>query len=537
MKSRVNLIADSGEETLPWANLASILQELFPVKFTFQGRQTPQQAAGIIISGLTSHVKQDGLSGLHSLRLPRTDGSAGDGAFVDISVRFSSERDVPFPFQGRHLRTKVAAAPEILTLRDNERALATTDDKPVWAVSECDGVKHFRSGFRLPAIPREGSFLDVLKGDRFLEMVPLLHWLRHICATTEYHGPPLRATFVFDDPNLHWPRYGFIDFKQVAAHAERENYHVSCATIPLDTWFTHRATSEVFRTNPSRLSLAIHGNNHIKKELLRTYTHAERISLLRQAIRRIERLERSSGVPVSRVMVPPHGACSEEMLAELPKCGFEAACISHGSLRAHNRHKGWTRDLGYLPSESLHGCPVIPRWAFAANTQNTILLAAYLRQAIVLRGHHQDLKDGIELLDELARFINGLGAVTWSNLTNLSRGNYSWRLNGDTFVLKPLSVKLNVLLPGEAKRLLLLEDPAQGAGKRWRIENDGDVISGTSLSDDISLPTGTARTLLIERVIEHSLTVVNDSKLWSNPWPCVRRLLTEARDRLPFLSQ
>jgi hypothetical protein len=171
--------------------------------------------------------------------------------------------------------------------------------------------------------------------------------------------------------------------------------------------------------------LLVHGNNNNKKELARSYTEPERIFLLKQAIGRIERLERRSGLAVSRVMVPPHGACTEEMLAELPVCGFEAACISHGSLRAHNKSRAWTKSLGFRPFELIRGCPVLPRWGVSGDLKNTILLAAFLKQAIILRGHHQDLKDGPELLDELARFVNGLGPVAWLNMTDMARANHS----------------------------------------------------------------------------------------------------------------
>src|SRR5690348_10932331 len=87
--------------------------------------------------------------------------------------------------------------------------------------------------------------------------------------------------------NLAWQRYGYVDFKQIAANAAEENYHVSFATIPLDSWFTHMRTAELFRTSSKYLSLAIHGNNHTRKELARNYTKPERLCLLNQAIRRI----------------------------------------------------------------------------------------------------------------------------------------------------------------------------------------------------------------------------------------------------------
>jgi len=358
---------------------------------------------------------------LSTLTVAQAGDASTPGELIDISLVFSDDADVAFPFRGRSLRTKVSVRPKVLTLGPNDRPLAISELGPVWTVCEGKTAKHFRSGFALPVLPADGGLADVLNGGCFLETVVLLHWLREIGAGSPPGPSPLRACFIFDDPNLHWPQYGFVDYRHLAAQAEKENYHVSFATIPLDAWFTHNGTAEIFRRHRNRLSLLVHGNNHTKWELAQPYSQAERSFLLRQAIRRIERLERQSGVTVARVMVPPHGACSEEMLAALPACGFEAACISHGSLRAHNRARAWTKTLGLLPFELVRGCPVLPRWAVSGDVKNTILLAAFLGQAIILRGHHQDLKNGVELLGDSARFINALGPVVWSNMSDLSR--------------------------------------------------------------------------------------------------------------------
>jgi hypothetical protein len=423
MSDRFLIQAPAEPQCRQWATLLSTLEGVIPVGFSFSPEPQPEIRGEILTTNDPRPAdleKRD----VSSFSVPSGEVASNEGKLVEIAVQFADDPSVPFPFRGRSLRTKVAFLPTALTLRPDERSLATCDLGPVWAFSEREGKKHFRSAFALPLLPADGSLQDVLNGIRFLEIVPLLHWLRELSPNSPSGSSPLRACFIFDDPNLHWLRYGFVDYRQLATHAERENYHVSFATIPLDTWFTHRGAAEIFRNRKNRLSLLVHGNNHTKRELARPYTEPERIFLLKQAIQRIERLEHRSGLAVSRVMVPPHGACSEEMLAALPACGFEAACISHGSLRAHNRSRAWTKTLGILPFELIRGCPVLPRWGVTGDLKNTILLAAFLKQAIILRGHHQDLKEGPELLDDLARFINGLGPVAWLNMTDMARSSY-----------------------------------------------------------------------------------------------------------------
>jgi hypothetical protein len=424
-------------------NLLSILEATMPVRFSFSDREQ-QGMVGEIVVAIDGEPWRGGT--ISSLSVPTGEDPSKPSEPIDFAVRFSDDPNVPFPFRGRSLRTKLLVEPTILSLSPDERPLASGERGSVWAFSQRNGAKHFRSGFVLPPFPVEGTLQEVLNGHRFLEILPLLQFLREIGADPSPAYPPLRACFIFDDPNLHWPHYGYADYRQLAVRAEKENYHVAFATIPLDTWFTHNGTAGIFRDHRRRLSLLIHGNNHAKRELARPYSDAERLFLLKQAVRRIERLERRSGLAVSRVMVPPHGACSEEMLAALPVCGFEAACISHGSLRAHNKSKPWTKTLGYLPSELVRGCPVLPRWGVSGDLRNTILLAAYLKQAIILRGHHQDLKHGPELLDDLARFVNGLGSVEWLNMTDMVRSDQTGAETG-----RGASLEVGSKLPDRVK--------------------------------------------------------------------------------------
>jgi hypothetical protein len=518
----------SAAARLVQTDLVSILEKLLPVRFTISDERFVTGAPEIIVESWGESPERSCNSSNPSLTVPQNKASPDEGKLTDILVHFVDDPSVPFPYRGRSLRSKIAVEAKVLSLRDNEKALATTEQGPVWTVSQ-ESVPHFRSGFALPRLPVNGCLTEVLNGERFLETLPVLHWLRETCSERAYHGPPPRACFIFDDPNLHWRRYGFVDFRQIAVHAATLNYHVAFATIPLDSWFTHKATAEVFKQSRNRLSLIVHGNNHTWKELARNYSARARECLLAQTIQRVERIERKAGIRVCRVMVPPHGACSEDMLAALPRYGFEAACISHGSLRSHNQTSQWTRSLGYLPSELIQGCPVLPRWGLSGSPTNTILLAAFLRQPIILRGHHTDLKDGIEQLDQIAAFINGLGRVAWSSMTDLSRMNYLSRLDGNTFRAQPLGRKVSIQLPTGATHLII-ESPLDCPWDSWRISGAVRIPLKVPTGERISVSRMSSRPVLIEAT--------------APPAPCfecaakptafgavLRRCLTEGRDR------
>jgi hypothetical protein len=514
----------------PGTELFSILEQLLPIKFIFGG-QADIEANGAIV--IDAGADKDTAS-VSSISLPSPADPANKSKQIETEVTFADDPDVPFPFRGRRLSTKLTEAGTVLSVRPNEKVLATNKRGAIWAMSKIDGVKHFRSTLPLPNISAEENFNDVFNGECFLAMLVLLQFVREITANTTYRNAPLRAGFIIDDPNLHWPRYGFVDYREIIGHAQKENYHVSFATIPLDTWFTHAATADLFRTNSQQVSLLIHGNDHAKKELARNYSEAMRRGLLQQAIRRIDRLEQKANIRVCRVMVPPHGACSDEMLIELSKCGFESACISAGSLRAHNPGKPWTKTLGFFPAEIIQGCPVLPRWGLTGNVKNSLLLAAYLGQPMILRGHHQDLKDGGEVFDEYARFINGLGNVIWSSMTDLSRLNYLWRMEGTTCRVKPLGRNIAFELPNEATEIII---ESLGAFDKctWQATSTDGFKRNIILGEHLLLLEEMGSKILFEREAAPPSRCVKANLKPTGASLILRRLLTEARDRFLML--
>ena len=113
------------------------------------------------------------------------------------------------------------------------------------------------------------------------DAMPLLPHLPASCSTTRTCTRALTAS---------------CDFRALAADAEAVGYHAAFATIPLDGWYASRRAVELFNANKETLSLLIHGNDHVRRELGRPLGPAARIALLGQGIRRIERFERRYGI-------------------------------------------------------------------------------------------------------------------------------------------------------------------------------------------------------------------------------------------------
>jgi hypothetical protein len=338
---------------------------------------------------------------------------------------------------------------------------------------------------------------------------------------------------MFDDPNLHRPTYGHIDFAKLGRHAESNNYHASIATIPLDSWYVNSAAAALFREHEARMSLLIHGNDHVNNELAREIPNRTRERMVKQALKRVARLEHASGVEVCRVMAPPHGACSEKALSAMAIAGYEGATISRGSLYHHNRSARWIRTVGMRPCDIIAGLPVFPRFRVSWDCQNAILVAALLRQPIIPVGHHQDAAEGLELFSALADFVNSLGAVRWASPGQIARSHFSQRINANCLEIRMYTRRIEVAAPAGVDRLtvrrLWVGESAQKpllflvGGREVFAEQEGGAFTiSVEAGDQVSI---SLRPDFSEATDEDWFNTVK-------PWPIIRRFITETRDRL-----
>jgi hypothetical protein len=337
---------------------------------------------------------------------------------------------------------------------------------------------------------------------------------------------------MFDDPNLHWPTYGCINYRLLAASGAMHRYHTAIATVPLDAWYCHPAAASEFRHHPDQLSLLVHGNNHTHRELLQDRSRAECASYLRQAEGRIRRLEMRAGVPVSRVMAAPHGACSEMMLTAMVDVGFEAAVISAGSLRCFNSDSAWVSGLGVAVSEYIGGLPVIPRFDILRDCKSKTLIAAYLRQPMIPTGHHWDVADGLELLESTAAFINALGAVQWCDLATLARSHYATRHQRDEMHLRLFSRHVVVPVPPGVQRLHVEKSWSSGGyPEEIDIRADGAGLACEHDGEAGHAAIRAQKTLVVR--VNRIEPLPGDAPLRSaGVWPISRRAFAECRDRL-----
>jgi hypothetical protein len=446
-------------------------------------------------------------------------------------VKFGSAASVPAVFRNREVKQSQAALLEKGDFEAGDEIIASAGGAPVWT-GRAGGVRSQSSAMSLKTIESSPLFFKLLSGEHFVQVLPVLDFIRHVTEEDRWTPPPLRANIMFDDPNLHGVRYGWLDYSRLIKSAIERNYQASFATIPIDAWFTSRKSAELLRAHPAQISLLVHGNNHLSDELASFPSAEVAIRELSQAFNRIRALERKAGVEVSKVIAAPHGACSEMTLGIMCRIGYEGACISHGSLYGHNKDKEWTRRIGAAIAEVVEGTPVMPRFRVSYDCLNSALLSAYLHQPIVPVGHHEDAADGLKMVETVADFINTLGDVHWCDMKTLCRGNFFSRIEGDELRIRSFSRICDLQIPPGVTRLSVERHwVSNSSPEGLRIGCEGRNAIALESYGGESLPVSPGSTVSIASVRQDMIDPA-PVRGGVNLWAFTRRQLCECRDRL-----
>jgi hypothetical protein len=302
--------------------------------------------------------------------------------------------------------------------------------------------------------------------------------------------------------------------------------------VPLDGRLVARRVAELFRREP-RLSLMVHGNNHLRWELERAWSPDQRLAMLDQALERLGSFERRTGLPVSRVMAPPHGRCAEASAVAMRSLGYEALCVS--------RPYPWRDEppperplAGWGVSEIVAGgLPVLPRLQITADPSE-LVFRALLGQPLIVYGHHGDVSQGLDALDAHADSIDRLGDVRWCSLGEIARSNYSTRVIPGGLELRPYSRLVELVIPSGCSQLRI-SPPAEGLDMldhpvRWRRSQDEWAgWNALSTSQGVSVEPGDRLQIALGRPPIRGVARPRRLLVAS---AVARRAATELRDRL-----
>lgn len=524
--------------------LLEALESAFPVRFEHLDTADPRGLDGVLAlgSGAASMSVACPMLVLPSRgqaqdRDARRQAPSSDLAADEADrVRLARATELPVALRGRAI-PEGASAGSLPPAPSGAVVLAEAHDRPVWWCVRGTTASTSASAYPLPELDAGEALRGHLRVGRFMGLLPLVRFLDEVLGEERWRPPRPRAAFVIDDPNLHWPSYGFIRFRELAEHAARHGYHVALATVPIDGWMADRRAAALLVDNASQLSLVMHGNDHVARELERLDTDERARAAIAQALRRVTALERRCGVAVDRVMTPPHGACSEAALRAMFRLGVEAISVAPTypwriGMPAATPLAVWE------PTDLVGGgLPVLPRYQLHAPREE-LALRALLGQPLILYGHHDDLADGLDVLARAAAEIDGLGEVGWGPLSWIARGSYATRLCGDSLSVRMHARRIAVEVPAGVRTLrVFVREPLGGAGGQ-RLIHANDCMrltfrNGWGISGPLSVtaPRRIDLALLADRPLSPDAVPPPRASLW--PW--IRRVLAESQDRIQAL--
>jgi hypothetical protein len=249
-----------------------------------------------------------------------------------------------------------------------------------------------------------------------------------------------------------------------------------------------------------------------------------------QALRRSADFEARTALEVSRVMVPPHEACSEQMMRGLLRVGFESLCLESPFHRrcGVSTPPGWALAEWYAGDFAAGGLATIPRYPLD-RTRDELVLRAFLDQPLVLYGHHRDVAAGLDVLAAAHDYVAGFGSVAWTSLRAISRSNFMTLRQGSRLHVRPLS--RSITLTGfEDVEELVVDVPETASAMTVRVRSEGAAWQAITGDSPVFRPPNEGP-VTIEFIPADLVSPESVAAPQWRPWPVARRIITETRDR------
>jgi hypothetical protein len=517
--------------------LFAALEEALPVSFEERRDGELRDLDAVLELGGSGEARAATAAGLTALALLSPEPTEPGEAVVN---QIADSRDLARALRGAELddgrpRSALAAtAPAELGGRAD--ALATCDGRPTWI-----RAGQLQTALLAPAeLGADEALRERLRDGRSAALLPLVHFLRELTAAIAWQPPAPCATLLFDDPNLHWPSYGFLKLGALAADAREYGYHASLATVPLDSRLAHPGAVRALCEGGATISLSVHGNDHYGAELGAIESDREAIALAAQARRRCAGFEGRNGIRVDPLMVPPHEECSRPAAIALRRCGFEAITMTRPFPWLAPQPLSWlTRPAevgplaGWRPADRAEGLAVFLRHPFVDRSPAELALRAFLGQPLILYGHQADLRDGLGVLRDTAADVDRLGPARWCSLGEIAANSYESRREGSSLAVRPLARRARVRIPDGVEQLQV-EPAGFGTGPlptRLMVNR-----RPAPLAEPVAVAPGGEIELELRGEDEVDVDATQPPR--RQPLALPRRLLSEGRDRLqPLLAR
>ncbi|HEY6943679.1 MAG TPA: hypothetical protein VI431_00965 [Candidatus Acidoferrum sp.] len=337
------------------------------------------------------------------------------------------------------------------------------------------GVPFYLSGGTITDIRSpHGKYFDVK--EHFCGAVPAVMYLKWAFREVCWNSFEASGCLIIDDPPLK-PRYGFLRYREALELMDRHNFTTTIAFIPWNWRRTNSRTVSIFRNRPDRLSLCVHGSDHVGSEFA-TRSAARLNRSAKTARQRMELLEQKTALPYARVMVFPRGEFSPEAGGALKSNGFMAAVNTEVAPPELAENKTTIADLWSMAIMKYGTFPVFTRRYLKHGIEN-FAFDGLLGKPCLIVGHHEVFKDGGR---ELVEFIDKLNALKWNlrwkPLDDLILHSFRIRNAGEgKSVIQMFAQGLRIENSGEPREYTFLKEEDPDSVKAVAINRDGVEVS------------------------------------------------------------
>jgi hypothetical protein len=365
----------------------------------------------------------------------------------------------------------------------------------------------------------------------FSRLLPAAMFLKSVFKRQCWQSRHRFANFIIDDPPLKHS-YGYLNYKDLLLRMDKSNFATTIAFIPWNYRRTQNAVAELFRQRPDRLSLCVHGCDHIHAELATTNvgTLNRRIQV---ASNRMNAHRVRTGLRHSEVMVFPQGRFSPQALKVLKSNNYLAAINSSATPSIHAVDQPLiVGDFLELAIIRYGGFPLFLR-RYPGGLEGFAFDLFFGKPAFVVE-HHGYFKDGGSSLVEFIGRLNSLGGLEWTSLNEIMTKSYLERdISPETTLCRIYANRQMIENPSTSERTFILTKSLSGdvpiesvfiGGQRAQFE-----VVKNLVQFGVKIPAKQSATVNV--VYKNQLPcaegergIVSASRVWT------RRMLSEFRD-------
>ena len=267
----------------------------------------------------------------------------------------------------------------------------------------------------------------------FSSLAAPMIFLRFAGGDRAWHTPGNYANFTIDDLWLREP-YGHVNFEQLLGESQAHNFHTTIAFIPWNFDRSQPAVVSLFLAHPERLSICIHGNNHVHQEFgpLAQHPLERQVKDIGIAVARMERFKQLTGIPYDPVMVFPHSVSPSETLAALKQANYL------GTANSLNVPSNAQTPAGIdfaLRTASLRFAdfPSLRRYSAESEIPEAqIAIDTFLGNPMLFYAHESFFASGITAFDDVADRVNRRQpGIQWTSLGEILQHSYLERTRVD----------------------------------------------------------------------------------------------------------